>query len=308
LYSVGAGFSTDLGPNGRLGYVDRRINDKGHQFEGKLFASPVISELNFTYRWPKKDPRREWFSIVSGFKHEKTDTSEQDSFKLGFRRSKNLGNKWLQTRYVDYLYEDFTIADQNSSSQLIIFGSNWETARGRALSRAASGFRLNMDVSGAAQALGSDTSFLQLLLKTKWVRSLGSHTRFLARATAGMTMKDKLSDLPASVRFFAGGDNSVRGYAFQSLGPVDQDGEVIGGSNQLDVSLEIDRLFGAHWAIAAFIDSGDAFDEADIELSTGVGVGLRWYSPVGQLRLDFAHPLDNPAENFRIHISLGPDL
>ena len=307
-YSVGAGFSTDLGPNGRLGFVNRRINDRGHQFEGKFFASPVISELDFTYRWPKKDPRSEWFSIVSGFQHEETDTSEQDSFKLGFRRSKSLGPKWLQTRYVDYLYEDFIVADQESTSQLIIFGTNWETARGRALGRTASGFRLNFDVRGAAQALGSDTSFLQVRAKSKWVFSLSEKTRFLARATVGMTMKDKLTELPASVRFFAGGDNSVRGYEFESLGPVDQDGKVIGGSNQLDGSLEIDYQLGEQWAVAAFVDSGDAFDEADIDLNTGVGVGIRWYSPVGPLRLDFAHPLDNPDEDFRIHISLGPDL
>ena len=308
VYTAGAGFSTDLGPNGRLGYTDRRINDRGHQFDGKLFVSPVISELDFTYRWPKKDPRREWFSIVSGFQHEKTDTSEQDSFKLGFRRSRNLDNNWLQTRYLDYLYEDFTVADQNSSSQLIIFGTNWETARGRALGRSTSGFRINADVRGAAEALGSDTSFLQVQLKAKWVYSLTSRTRVLARATVGMTRKDMLAELPASVRFFAGGDNSVRGYAFESLGPEDEDGKVIGGSNQLDASLEIDRQIGKQWAIAAFVDSGDAFDETDIDFNTGVGVGFRWYSPVGPLRLDFAHPLDNPDENIRIHISLGPDL
>jgi len=307
-YTVGAGFSTDLGPNGRLGYLIRRINDRGHQFEGKFFGSPVLSELDFTYRWPKKDPRTEWFSIVSGFQHEVTDTSEQDSFKLGFRRSKSLGRKWLQTRYVDYLYEDYTVAEQESTSQLIIFGTNWETARGRALGRTASGFRLNFDVRGAAQALGSDTSFLQILAKTKWVVSLTDKTRFLARATFGVTRKDELNELPASVRFFAGGDNSVRGYEFESLGPVDEDGKVIGGSNRLDGSLEIDRQIGEQWAVAAFVDSGDAFDETDINLNTGVGIGIRWYSPVGPLRLDFAHPLDNPDEDIRIHISLGPDL
>lgn len=308
IYSVGAGITTDTGPHGRLGYTNRRINDKGHQFDSKLFGSAVTTELNATYRWPKKDPRREWFSIVAGLQHEDTDTSNHDSFKLGFLRSKNVGSAWLQTRYVDYVYEDFTVADQKSTSQLVIFGTNWEIAKGRSLSRVTGGYRLSIDVRGASDSLGSDTSFAQLRTKAKWIHALGEKSRVLARTTLGMTARDRFLELPASVRFFAGGDRSVRGYEFETLGPVDADGEVIGGSHQFDASLEIDRLFREKWAIAVFVDAGDAFDDTDIELNTGVGIGFRWYSPVGPIRLDFAHPLDNPDEDFRIHIGLGPDL
>jgi translocation and assembly module TamA len=245
---------------------------------------------------------------VTGFQHEKTDTSEQDSFKLGFLRSKSLSARWLQTRYVDYAYEDFTIGDQSSISELIIFGTNWESAVGRALSRATKGHRLSLDIRGASSNLGSDTTFAQIRAKAKWVYSLGEKTRILARTSLGITSKDELSELPASVRFFAGGDNSVRGYDFESLGPTDASGVVIGGSNLFDVSLEIDRLFRDKWAVAFFVDGGDAFNGTSVTLNTGVGIGLRWYSPVGPIRLDFAHPLDDPDKNFRIHISLGPDL
>jgi len=123
-----------------------------------------------------------------------------------------------------------------------------------------------------------------------------------------VTMKDELSELPASVRFFAGGDRSIRGYDFETLGPVDENGVVVGGTHLLEGSVEIDRLVRDNWALAAFVDSGSAFNTSRAEFSTGVGIGIRWYSPVGPVRFDIAHPLDDPDQSFRIHISLGPEL
>lgn len=308
LYSIGGGFTTDTGPHGRVGYADRRINDKGHQFESKLFLSPIQSQLNATYRWPKSDPRHEWFSIVAGAQHENTDTSSSDTLKLGIQRTRNRGDAWLETRYLNYEYDDYTVADQKTSSQLIILGTNWELENGRALSRVPNGHRLSLDVRGASDALGSDTSFLQIQAKARWIHSFGAKTRILARATLASTVKDKLTELPPSVRYFAGGDRSIRGYEYESLGPLDDDGEVIGGSNLAEASLEFDRLIRDRWSLAAFVDTGSAFNSTDFQFSTGVGIGLRWYSPVGPIRIDFAHPLDDPDRDFRLHISLGPDL
>jgi translocation and assembly module TamA len=130
----------------------------------------------------------------------------------------------------------------------------------------------------------------------------------LARARVGTTLKDELALLPASVRFFAGGDRSVRGYGFENLGPLDANGDVIGGSHLLETSIEIERLVRDQWAVAAFVDRGSAFSGSDPDFSTGVGLGLRWFSPVGPVRLDLAHPLDDADRNLRIHISLGLDL
>lgn len=308
LYSVGGGFTTDTGLHGRLGYTDRRINDKGHQVESKLFGSPVLSQLDGTYRWPRSDPRREWISIVAGVQHENTDTSTSDTFKLGILRSRSIGNSWLETRYLNFEHDNFEVADDKTSSRLVILGNNWEKENGRTLSRTPGGYRFNFDVRGASDVLGSDTSFLQLQAKARWIRSLGPKTRILTRATGATTLKDELTDLPPSVRYFAGGDRSIRGYDYESLGPVNSDGEVIGGSNLVEASLELDYLFRESWALALFADTGSAFNSTDIELSTGVGIGLRWYSPVGPIRVDIAHPLDDPARDYRVHISLGPDF
>ena len=168
------------------------------------------------------------------------------------------------------------------------------------------GHTVSFDVRGASDALLSDTSFVQLIVKAKKILPLGNHVRLLGRATAGWTIKDALSELPPTIRFFAGGDTSVRGYGFEELGP-ELDGEVIGGSKLLTGSLELDVPVSSNWSVATFVDTGSAFDD-DPQFSTGVGVGVRWFSPLGPLRVDIAHPLDDPDNNLRVHISLGPDL
>ena len=311
IYSVGAGFATDTGPQGRLGFNNRRKNDKGHQLEARLFGSKVRSEITTAYRFPMQDPRNEWFSVGAGFQHEETDTSESDTFKVGILESHNIAKHWLETRYVDYVREDFTIAEQNTTSTLIILGVNREKVVGREMSRSLNGHRYTFDLRGASDSLGSDTSFLQFRASALWIHSLSEKSRVLARARIGTTLKDQFSELPASVRFFAGGDNSIRGYELESLGPLDADGNVIGGSHLVEASLEVDRLFRPQWAIAAFVDTGSAFSGmsgSSVELSTGVGIGLRWYSPLGPIRLDFAHPLDDPDHSLRVHITLGPEL
>jgi translocation and assembly module TamA len=98
----------------------------------------------------------------------------------------------------------------------------------------------------------------------------------------------------------------VRGYDFESIGP-ERDGEVIGGRRLVTGSVELDVLLRDKWSAALFADAGSAYDDSP-DFSRSVGVGLRWYSPLGPLRLDLAHPLDDPNRSVRIHVSLGPDL
>ena len=308
VYTAGAGFSTDTGPQGRLGYINRRRNDKGHQFEARLLASKTDSELTGFYRWPVRDPRTDWMSIVGGFQHQDTDTAENDTFTIGVLRTKRFSQNWIWTRYADYAYEDFTIGEQDDTSQLVILGTGFESAIGREVSRSTAGRRLSLDIRGSSDWIASDTSFLQVTANAKWLYSLSDKTRLFLRGKLGTTVKEDLTELPASVRFFAGGDRSVRGYDFESLGPVDSTGAVIGGSHIVEASIEFDRLVRGNWTVAAFVDTGSAFSSDRPEFSTGVGVGLRWYSPVGPVRFDIAHPLDDPDRDFRLHITLGPDL
>jgi translocation and assembly module TamA len=168
------------------------------------------------------------------------------------------------------------------------------------------GHQISFGVAAAAESLLSDTDLVQLDLRGKRVDTLSERWRLLTRAEAGVTLIDSVDDLPASLRFYAGGDNSVRGYDYQSLGPLGDDGDVIGGRYLVAASAEVDYLIKDKWRLAAFVDTGNAFDDTDTELKTGAGIGARWQSPVGPVRLDFAVPLDE--DGWQIHFTLGPDL
>ena len=110
------------------------------------------------------------------------------------------------------------------------------------------------------------------------------------------------------MRFFAGGAQSVRGYSYRSLGPVDESGKVVGGRNLLVGSIEFEHSFTSQWGVAVFYDAGNAIDDFNDELAKGTGFGFRWKSPVGPIRLDFASALSLDGNPWRIHVNIGPDI
>ena len=163
-------------------------------------------------------------------------------------------------------------------------------------------------VRGANDALGSDTTFVQGTAEGKWIWSLGDNRRILTRAQLGLTQEENFDALPPSVRFFAGGDQSIRGYDYETLGPVDDQGQVIGGTGIAVASFEYERHVRGKWSVAFFVDSGNAFKDSTFDAKTSAGVGVRWQSPLGPIRLDIGVPLNDPLHDTRLHVSIGPDL
>jgi translocation and assembly module TamA len=309
-YSAGIGFGTDTGVKLRGGYINRRANASGHQVALNASVSPVISQAGGSYRLPLRDPRVEWLNIDAGYKHEDTETLRSDQTKLGIKRLKRRWGNWLETEFIDLAYEDYEVGLDSGTSFMLIPGISWTHTATAGPPRPVRGHHVNIQFSGTSELLGSDTEFLQVDFFGKTVWPLWSGARLLARSELGFTAKDRLRELPASTRYFAGGDVSVRGYEYTSLGPTDESGQVIGGSHLLVGSVELDQRVAEKWSVAVFVDSGNAFEDFDnMDLKTSVGGGIRWYSPLGPIRFDLGFPLDNDApDNVRVHISLGPDL
>jgi translocation and assembly module TamA len=172
LLTYGVGYSTNTGPRFRLGRTNIRRNERGHQSGVNLQLSPVISELTLTYRLPYGDPRSEWLSFQAGIKNEDTETSKSDSLEFGVRRLVPLSRGWRHSQFLDYLLEDFTIGDQEGRSRLLMPGVDWTRIETDDTLRPSAGYRLNLEMRGAADDLGSDTSFVQAAVSAKWIWSM----------------------------------------------------------------------------------------------------------------------------------------
>lgn len=308
-YSVGVGASTDTGPRLRLEHKNRRVNRRGHNYKAKLLLSPIISNLSFSYKIPIGQPQSDFIGLQIGAAHEDTDTSKSDSILANVGRTKLRPNGWLENIFVEFLQEDFEVGNDDETSSLIMPGISWNKTRSDNPIYPTRGYHLSMEARAAIQALLSDVDLVQLKFNSKGILPLGKKARFLTRLEAGYNFVDDFTELPASLRFFAGGDNSLRGYDYESLGPEDSAGEVIGGEGLVVGSVEVDYLFKPKWAMAAFVDGGNAFEVNDIQIKKSVGVGARWRSPLGPVKIDLAFPIeDDDADDFRIHFSLGPEL
>jgi translocation and assembly module TamA len=253
--------------------------------------------------------RSEWLNFDAGIEREDTDTSESKRLELGARRVHERRGDWTRTELLSLRVEDFAVAEQQSRARLLMPGIDWTRIRADNEIRPARGSKISLELRGANDNLVSDTNFVQFVTQGRWIWSTRRNQRFLVRGQVGATAEREFAELPASVRFFAGGDNSVRGYKFEALGPLDADGNVIGGSSLATGSFEFEQPLRQRWSLAFFVDAGNAFEGSNIDAKTSAGIGGRWQSPLGPIRIDLARPLnDDTADKWRVHVSLGPDL
>jgi translocation and assembly module TamA len=244
----------------------------------------------------------------TGYQHEDTDTSTSDTTAASVTWYRVPNQGWSKERSLTLSHEEFEVGDEKGNSTVLMPGIGWSRVLASDRLYPRKGVRLGLKLRGAAEQIVSNVSFAQAIGNAKAVLSLPARLRLITRVDAGATAMKTFEELPASVRFFAGGDNSIRGYSYESLGPKDDEGDVVGGRNLLVGSVELERLLLDKWAVALFADSGNAFDRAHVDPRTGVGIGIRWRSPVGPVRFDIAHPLKDSDEVFRIHFSMGPEL
>lgn len=305
----GIGVSTDTGPRLRLGVEDRRVNRFGHTARAEAKVSGVSQGVGTGYQIPLGDPVNEKLDLHTGYLNEETDTSQRESLNVGADYIVRTRSGWMVTPSLTYLKEVYAVADQISRARLVMPGFQLMRVKADDPIYPTRGWKAGFQVKGSAEPLWSTTRFVQydlwgkLILPVPFVGG-----RLLARGQLAATQVSDIGELPVSLRFFAGGDSSVRGFAYQSLGPRNDNDEVIGGRDLLVGSVEYDYRVGRSWALALFSDWGNAFNDfSDYEVERSAGVGVRWISPLGPIRLDVARGL-KADQGWRLHLSMGPDL
>jgi translocation and assembly module TamA len=307
-YDVSAGYGTDTGARFGLGVEFRRLNDHGHRLRTDLRVSEIKDSISAAYRIPLGTRAGESFGIATGYTDEVVADGFSRAYDLAFTLSRTPGD-WQRQLYLKHRYEQSLTPDTGlQSAKLVMPGLTLSRGEMDDAIHARLGWSLFADVHGAHTSVVSDVSFAQARVLLRGALPLGERGRLLLRAEFGGSVVGAFSELPASQRFFAGGDQSVRGYSYQSLGPVDAAGDVIGGKYLGTYSVEAEYRVRGNWGVAVFADAGGADDDPNPPLSVGVGAGVRYRAPVGTVQLDLAHPLDGDERGVRPHIGIRVGL
>jgi translocation and assembly module TamA len=306
-YSLGFGYGTDTGARTSFNWEVPRVNRYGHRINSEAKFSEIGYSLSASYRVPVLNPRTDQMIYNIAQVNEKTDVSDSTVRTIGANLNRNRG-PWRESLSLTYQEEKFVVGGDRGVSTLLMPGVHWSRSWGNSSIFTFDGLRFDIGLRGAREDLISDVSFLQLQGGIKAINRLGQRNRLITRGRIGTTWTQDFHQLPSSVRFFAGGAQSVRGFAYQSLGPRDEGGEVIGGNHLMVGSIEFEHSLNDKWGAAAFYDVGNAMDSFADKLERGAGMGIRWRSPVGPVRIDLATAISRDDHPWRLHISIGPDL
>lgn len=319
LYTGGPFYGTDTGPGIRAGLGKRWVNRRGHKWSNELILAQRLKSLSTLYTIPRPGPDQRSFNFGANFLDANTVTSVAHTFEVVANETR-LWHGWTRTLGVHALTGTFTVGKrgtesdrvaglEHGSSTLVYVEGSLARKRMDNSTFVRRGWSVNFTARSTAGNALSTARFSQLMADAKWIRAFAGRNRLILRGTAAVTDTNDFNALPPQLRFFAGGDRSVRGYAYQAIGPLNSSGRVIGGRNLLIASTEMEHYFTPHWGMAGFVDAGNAFNAMDYRPQLGTGLGLRWLSPVGMIRIDVGVPIHSIyGHGVQLHVNIGPDL
>jgi translocation and assembly module TamA len=312
-YTASAGYGTDLGPRGMLGWERRIRHFPGHKINLNVQGSKRQNQANLLYTIPGLHPTTDRLVLNANIVEERFQKKYSLSRDLGINKTNRIG-LWERMIGLNFLYaiDKPLPTHPKQRSHFLLPSIGVVRTKLKKSTYFVHGNRFSVTLRGAARSVLSSTNLVQLESRLKWIPLLNEKTRLITRLDLGATAVSKMEKVPLKLRFFTGGDQTVRGYGYQSLGPRERDtngGLVnVGGRYLFVSSIEIERLLYNEFSIAVFADAGNAMNKIKTKLKSGAGIGFRYNTPLGPLRFDLAKPLLKGKHKPRIHLSFGMDL
>ena len=307
----GIGYGTDTGARVSLSYKKMRSGEKpsAHLVDLSLAERTQFFETSYTI--PRPGSADDNLIGTVGVREEDLDAYETWMFYVEAERTYGLGRGKIGSLFLRYLYEDGDVDNEDDEiAKLVIPGVRYYQRAYDDPLNPNSGYQFRVELRGSHDALLSNLTIGQVIAAGSFMLPLTRNLTLHPRIEAATTARDgEFSDIPPSMRFFVGGNNSVRGYAFKSRGPENEAGDVIGGDSLLVGSLELEYALNERWGLALFYDAGSAFDAGeDMDVYQGAGIGVRRYTQIGPIKLDIATRVNDDNEKIRLHFSVGFDI
>lgn len=298
----GVGYSTDAGPRTSVDYSDLNLLDRAWRLSGGLKLDAKRQTLQGEVQLPLTDSGVR-HAVSAQLEHTDIEGEITDKLVLGYRNNRTVDDVEI-TYGVRYFDESSRLTGGSGTrSSALVPSRSWTWRRLDSLLHPTQGHVVSVQIDAAAKALLSDQDLVRAHTRGAYYHPLTPRDQLIARAEAGVVVSERRTGIPSDLLFRTGGDQTVRGYAYQSLG-VSEDGAIVGGRLLGVASLEYVRWFIPRWGAAAFVDAGNAVDRAsEYQPAVGYGLGVRWKSPIAPLNFDLAYGERTRA--VRLHFSIG---
>ncbi|WP_265473674.1 autotransporter assembly complex protein TamA [Mergibacter septicus] len=312
-YEIGIGYASDIGPRLQFGWKKPWINSRGQSFSSNLYLSSPKQTIEMLYQIPlSKNPLNYYYEIAIGGERERDKDTKTQALTLATLRYWNRENGWQTFAGVKVRRDNFTQGGLTEQSMLIYptIGFNRTRIRGGLFPTWGDSQKIQLDIG--QKLWKSDINFYRLQASTTWLRTFATKHRLITRASLGYLATNNFDKIPPTLRFFAGGDRSIRGYSYNSIAPRNHNGKLIGGTRLFTASLEYQYQLLPKWWGAIYYDAGFAANNfSPKNLRKGAGVGVRWHTPIGAVKFDVATPVNTQRhknKNIEFYIGLGAEL